>query len=77
MFHSLQLSLGFLILFIAFNSTQNLQAKLMNDNGFGHLGNYNLACVSVMCIFGSFMSTTIIKKLGVKWALVLGAIGDT
>eukprot|EP00347_Sterkiella_histriomuscorum_P022843 403336943 len=70
-----QLALGFLVLFIAQASALNLQAKVMNQNGFGPLGNYNLAALSIFCVVGGFLSTTIIKKFGINISLVISAIG--
>lgn len=63
------------MLFIAQASALNLQAKVMNQNGFGALGNYNLAAVSIFCVFGGFLSTTFIKKFGINISLVISALG--
>ncbi|CDW80279.1 major facilitator superfamily protein [Stylonychia lemnae] len=70
-----QLALGFLVLFIAQSSALNLQSKVMNQNGFGPLGNYNLAVLSIFCVLGGFLSTTMIKRLGINITLVIGTIG--
>ena len=47
----------------------------MNANGFGSLGNYNLACLSIFCVAGGFLSTTLIKKCGINACLIMGALG--
>jgi hypothetical protein len=73
----LQCGFGFLVLFIAYNSAINLQATVMEQVGFGQLGFYNLALVSLVCAFSSPASSFIIKKVGgVSRALVLGALGN-
>ena len=43
-----QCGLGFLVLFSAYNSACNLQATVMDQSGFGQLGFYNLALVSIV-----------------------------
>lgn len=47
----------------------------MNQNGFGSLGNYNLAFLSIFCVAGGFLSTTLIKKFGINVCLIIGALG--
>jgi hypothetical protein len=70
-------NLGFLILYIAYNSGANVQAKMMEQLGFGKLGFYNLACVQLTIVVGTMFSTTIISKLGIRVAHAGGAIGIT
>ena len=67
------ISLGFLFLFTAFQSLQNLQSSLNKDEGLG------LASLSV--IYGAlilsciFVPPFMIGRLGCKWTLVLSMIG--
>lgn len=63
------------MLFIAQASAINLQARVMNSNGFNSLGNYNLAALSIFCVFGGFLSTSFIKKLGINISLVISVLG--
>jgi len=72
-----QCGFGFLILFIAYNSAINLQATVMQQSGFGQLGFYNLALVSVVCGIACPSASYLIEKLGgVSRSLVVGAIGN-
>ena len=57
-------------------SSSKLKFSLPGFWGFGKLGNYNLACVSIFCILGGFASTTLIKRLGCNVCLIIGALGD-
>ena len=68
------ISLGFLLLFIAFNSAANLSAKAMKDDGFDNLGFYSMAVLYFVFAFSSFFSTAIVNKIGTKTALVGGAL---
>jgi hypothetical protein len=47
----------------------------MSANGFGALGNYNLAALSIFCVAGGFLSTTLIKKCGINICLIIGSLG--
>jgi hypothetical protein len=67
--------LGFLILFISYNSSENLQSRIMSELGFGNLGFYNLACVQIAQVMGTLISTTVIGKVGIRVSHVLGALG--
>lgn len=72
-----QCGIGFLILFIAYNSAINLQATVMQQSGFGQLGFYSLALVSLMCGFSSLSASFIIKKVGgVSRSLLIGALAS-
>lgn len=67
------ISLGFLFLFTAFQSLQNLQSSLNKDEGLG------VASLSV--IYGAlivscmFVPPFVIGRLGCKWTLVLSMTG--
>ncbi len=65
-------SVGFFLLFCAFNSAANLSAKMLKEDGLGSLGFVNLAVL--YCIFGltSFFSAPIVNKVGTRFSLVLG-----
>jgi fluoride ion exporter CrcB/FEX len=68
------ISLGFLLLFTAFSTAQNLTTKILEDNDFGKLGFYALAVL--YCTFGcfSFLSAPIVTYLGNKLSLFIGAM---
>lgn len=57
------LSVGFLLLFTAFNTCQNLAAKILDDLGFGNLGFINLAAIYLTFSICSFFSTAIVNKM--------------
>ena len=67
------ISFGFLFLFTAFQSLQNLQSSLNKDKGLG------LASLSV--IYGAlilsciFVPPIVIGRLGCKWTLVISMMG--
>ena len=67
------ISLGFLFLFTAFQSLQNLQSSLNKVEGLG--------LVSLSVIYGAlivsciFVPPFVIGRLGCKWALVLSMTG--
>jgi hypothetical protein len=69
----LVLSFGFMLLFTAFNTAQSLATQVLADNNFGKLGFYSLALL--YCVFGfcCFISLPIVKKLGARMSLVIGA----
>lgn len=48
----------------------------MDKAGFGKLGFYNLALVSIFCALGGLFSTSITSKIGNNVSLFLGAIFD-
>lgn len=55
----------------------NLQSYIMNLDGFGPAGFYNLAFLSLFCGLGSFLSTYVVNKLGIKYCLALSALGNS
>lgn len=68
------LSLGFLLLFIAFNSVSNISGQALKNNGFNGLGFYSLATLLLVFSFSSFFSSFFINKLGYKLSLFLGGL---
>jgi DMSO/TMAO reductase YedYZ heme-binding membrane subunit len=68
------LSLGFLILFTAFNTCQNFATKVLEDDGFGNLGFANLAVLYLVFAFSSFFASAVVSKVNrINVALSLGA----
>ncbi|XP_020619657.1 protein unc-93 homolog A-like [Orbicella faveolata] len=67
------ISLGFLFLFTAFQSLQNLQSSLNKDEGLG-LASLSViyAALILSCIF---VPPFVIGRLGCKWTLVLAMTG--
>ncbi len=47
LWHVTQIALGFLFLYCAFNSSQNIQSLIMEQDGFGKLGFYSLGIQAV------------------------------
>ena len=68
------ISVGFLLLFIAFNSAQNLSSKALELDGYDKLGFYTLGTLYFFFAFCSFFSTAIVNKIGVKASLFIGAL---
>lgn len=68
------LSIGFMLLFTSFNTAQSLAGQVLSDNDFGNLGFYSLAVLYMVFGCSCFVSLPIVKKLGTKCCLVLGAL---
>jgi len=59
---------------MAFNSSQNIQSLIMEQDGFGKLGFYSLGVQAVFQGLGSLLSTAIVHRLGsLKASMVIGA----
>ena len=70
-----QLAIGILLLYMAFNSANNLESELLEEDGYGNLGFLILAVVYFSMGIGSLMSTAIINKCGTKFSLFIGGLG--
>ena len=68
------ISIGFTLLFIAFNSAANLSAQTMSNLGYGGLGFYTMAVLYLVFAFTSFFSTAIVNKIGTKASLIFGGL---
>ena len=68
------LSLGFLFLFIAFNSAANISAQALENNGFNGLGFYTMAILYLVYSIGSFFSSYFVNKIGDKASLFLSGL---
>ncbi len=67
------MSVGFTILFIALNSSMNVQSLIMETDGYGALGFYNNAVFALFVGFGCLISTHVMKKIGDKWCMCISA----
>ena len=68
------MSLGFCLLFIAFNTCQNLSSQVLKEDGFNNLGFTSLAVLYLVFSVASFFSTAIVNKIGyVQVALSSGS----
>jgi MFS family permease len=70
------MSAGILLLYMAFNSVNNIQSTLMNEDGFNDIGFYVLAFLYLCMGVGSLISTAIINKYGTKVCLIAGGLGN-
>jgi MFS family permease len=70
----LLVSTGFLLMFAAFNTAQNLTTKVMKDNNFGNLGYYSLAVHYFFFGICSFISAPVVMKLGPRLSMLFGAM---
>ena len=66
---------SFFVLFIAFNSTQNLSSEVQRLNNLGNFGYTLLAILYLFIGVGSLVSSAILKKIGINKCLVIGATG--
>jgi MFS family permease len=72
---SLYVCLCFFLLFIAFNSTQNLSSEVQKLNNLGNFGYILLAILYLFIGIGSLVSSAVLKKIGFSKCLVIGASG--
>jgi MFS family permease len=68
------LSLGFFLLFGAFCVAQSLAVTVLQNDGLNNLGFYSLSFLYLSFAIFSFGSSVIVKKLGNKYSLVVGAM---
>ncbi|CDW80707.1 major facilitator superfamily protein [Stylonychia lemnae] len=67
-------SINFLILFIAFNSAQNIQSEALQQDNFGQLGFQSIAILYLGVAVGCVFSTVVMKRIGEVQCMALGAI---
>mmetsp|Transcript_34919 Transcript_34919/g.33965 ORF Transcript_34919/g.33965 Transcript_34919/m.33965 type:complete len:111 (-) Transcript_34919:1151-1483(-) len=70
------ISFSILLLYIAFDSAANLQAEIMEQDGYGDLGYFILAVLYFCMGMGSFFSTAVMNKLGTRACLIMGGVGN-
>jgi len=70
----LVLSVGFMLLFTSFGTAQSLAGQVLQDNSFGELGFYSLSVLYLVFGAACFVSLPVVKKLGAKACLVIGAL---
>jgi hypothetical protein len=68
------ISVGFLFLFIAFNSAANISTQALSNNGFGDLGFYTMATLYLAFSLSSFFSPFFVLKLGDKTSLFVSGL---
>ncbi|XP_076933379.1 UNC93-like protein 3 [Bidens hawaiensis] len=66
------LSWAFLLIFLAYGAAQNLQSTLNTD---GDLGTISLGILYTSFTVSSLFASTVVRKLGSKYALLLGTTG--
>jgi MFS family permease len=69
------LAFGILCLYIAFNSSNNIESEIMNNDGFGDSGFLILGVIYLSMGIGSLISTALINKFGTRFCLFVGGIG--
>ena len=69
---ALYFSFCFCLLYIAFNTTQNLTSQVEQDNGLGNIGFTLLSIIYGCQGIGGFIGPAIHKKLGDNISLVIG-----
>ena len=68
------MAVGFMLLFISFNTCQNFATKVLKDDGFGNLGFFSLAILYLFFAIFSFFSAAIVRKIGsLRVAMSIGA----
>jgi hypothetical protein len=60
---------------MAFNSANNIESQILEEDGFGPVGFIILAVLYFFMGIGSLISTAVINKCGTKICLCIGGIG--
>ena len=68
------MSIAFLLLFIAFNSADNLAAKVLRADSFSELGLYSMSALYLVFAFTGFFSAALVHSLGIKRSLFIGGL---
>ena len=74
--HMTLLSLGFLWLYIAYNSMANLVTSLFDKNGYGPLGNFSLSIIYILWGIGSFISASMLQRLGTRFCMAVSQLSN-
>lgn len=61
---------------MAFNSANNLESSILEEDGFGNSGYLILAVLYLSMGVGSLLAAPVIKAIGTKWCLIFGGIGS-
>jgi hypothetical protein len=67
-------SMGFLIFFTAYNSSQNMQPQVLQSDGYGRIGFLTLALIYLSVAISCFLVTNVTSKLGETKSLALAGI---
>ncbi len=73
----IQLSLSFLLLFSAFNTCQNLTSTVLADDNLGSFGYYTLATLYLSLSVSAFLSSALLKKMGMYTCFFVGSLGHS
>lgn len=65
----------FLVLFIAFNSAQNIITEVTSQNGYGAFGFRELGIMHLATAITALFSSVIVGKLGLGRSLFIGSLG--
>jgi len=61
-------------LFVSWNTCANLESTVLEDDGLGSFGFYTIASLYFSLTIFAFLSTAIVKKLGVYTTFVIGSL---
>ncbi len=59
-------AISFLLLFTAFNSADNLAAKILREDGYDALGFYSMACLYLVFAITGFFSKALVNSMKTK-----------
>ena len=62
------------MLFIAFNSSQNLMSQALEDDGLGKLGFWSIAVMYFAIAIGSLFSSVVQRKIGEIKCMAIGSV---
>lgn len=57
----------------AYNTTQNLETKILSTDGYGNLGFYSLSLLYAVVALTIFLSPILVQSLGERVSMWLGA----
>jgi hypothetical protein len=72
----MRLGIGYQFLFISYMSVLNLVTITYEQNGYGSLGFDSISVIYISWGFGSIFSPVVIKSVGQRWAIALGALSN-
>jgi len=64
------------LLFASFNTCQNITSTVLADDNLGSFGYYTLATLYFSIVISAFLSSALVKKMGLYTCLVVGSLGS-
>ncbi|KAL4441628.1 hypothetical protein ABPG74_021560 [Tetrahymena malaccensis] len=75
LYKTIYISIGFMLLYVAFSTTQNMISQIYYQLGYDQLGNYALFALYLTQAANNLFAPKIVQRFPVKWVLCLSALG--